>query len=361
VRWPSTSGAAVFAAVVAALAVAASVPVAFGAEASPPPSADELRSERAALGARSDAALQELYGLESTLAATRAELATLEARGAELRQRVNRTRRHVRAATRAATVSQRRLNELVRTLYERSEPDPVAVLLGAQSLDEALAGLESLDRAAAENVRVVRQARAARRQLARLDARLRERSRVLTQLVVRAENRALALEAAVAERQATISDLRRREHLTAQQLAGLEAQARRAQQRSAALQSAAAPAPAPAASAEPAPAAAAQASAPAVLAAPAPATPAGGHRMTVTAVGYSLPGRTASGLPVGHGIVAVDPGVIPLGTRMHVPGYGDAVAADTGSAVRGAMIDLWFPTTAQALQWGRRTVTITIR
>jgi 3D (Asp-Asp-Asp) domain-containing protein len=46
---------------------------------------------------------------------------------------------------------------------------------------------------------------------------------------------------------------------------------------------------------------------------------------------------------------------------MYVPGYGDAVAADTGSAVRGAMIDLWFPTTAQALQWGRQTVTITIR
>ena len=83
--------------------------------------------------------------------------------------------------------------------------------------------------------------------------------------------------------------------------------------------------------------------------------------MTVTALGYSLPGRTASGLPVGHGIVAVDPGVIPLGTRMYVPGYGDAVAADTGSAINGAIIDLWFPTTAAALQWGRRTVTITLK
>jgi 3D (Asp-Asp-Asp) domain-containing protein len=83
--------------------------------------------------------------------------------------------------------------------------------------------------------------------------------------------------------------------------------------------------------------------------------------MTVSAVAYSLPGRTASGLPVGHGIVAVDPSVIPLGTRMFVPGYGEAVAADTGSGVRGAMIDLWFPTTADALAWGRRTVVITLR
>jgi cystine transport system substrate-binding protein len=52
--------------------------------------------------------------------------------------------------------------------------------------------------------------------------------------------------------------------------------------------------------------------------------------------------------------------VIPLGTRMTVPGYGEAVAADTGSAVSGATIDLWFPSIAQANAWGRRTVTIVL-
>jgi 3D (Asp-Asp-Asp) domain-containing protein len=69
---------------------------------------------------------------------------------------------------------------------------------------------------------------------------------------------------------------------------------------------------------------------------------------------------TASGVPVGWGIVAVDPSVIPLGTRMTIPGYGEGVAADTGGAVQGAIIDVWFPSTAQALAWGRRTVTITL-
>jgi 3D (Asp-Asp-Asp) domain-containing protein len=82
--------------------------------------------------------------------------------------------------------------------------------------------------------------------------------------------------------------------------------------------------------------------------------------MTVSSTGYSLPGRTATGIPVGWGVVAVDPSVIRLGTRMTIPGYGEGVAADTGSAVRGATIDLWFPTLGQALAWGRRTVTITI-
>ena len=52
--------------------------------------------------------------------------------------------------------------------------------------------------------------------------------------------------------------------------------------------------------------------------------------------------------------------MIPLGTRMTIPGYGEGVAADTGGAVQGNAIDLWFPTRAQALAWGRRTVTITL-
>jgi 3D (Asp-Asp-Asp) domain-containing protein len=86
----------------------------------------------------------------------------------------------------------------------------------------------------------------------------------------------------------------------------------------------------------------------------------GARTITVTATGYSLPGHTSTGLPVGPGIVAVDPAVIPLGTRMTIPGYGEAVAADTGSAVTGYTIDLWFPTLADALAWGRRTVTITL-
>jgi 3D (Asp-Asp-Asp) domain-containing protein len=52
--------------------------------------------------------------------------------------------------------------------------------------------------------------------------------------------------------------------------------------------------------------------------------------------------------------------VIPLGTRFTVPGYGVAIAADTGSAIRGARVDLWFPSAAHALAWGSRVVTISL-
>lgn len=54
-------------------------------------------------------------------------------------------------------------------------------------------------------------------------------------------------------------------------------------------------------------------------------------------------GLTATGVPVTQGIVAVDPSVIPLGTRLFIPGYGNAVAADTGGGIRGDMIDLGYP------------------
>jgi 3D (Asp-Asp-Asp) domain-containing protein len=82
--------------------------------------------------------------------------------------------------------------------------------------------------------------------------------------------------------------------------------------------------------------------------------------LTVLATGYAIRGRTATGISTGWGVAAVDPAVIPLGTRINVPGYGQAVAADVGSGIRGAMIDLWFPSIARARAWGRRTVTIVL-
>ena len=63
---------------------------------------------------------------------------------------------------------------------------------------------------------------------------------------------------------------------------------------------------------------------------------------------------------MGPGICATDPRVIPLGTRFDVPGYGPCVAADTGSAVIGATIDIWMPN-ERASVYGTQTITITFR
>jgi uncharacterized protein YabE (DUF348 family) len=93
--------------------------------------------------------------------------------------------------------------------------------------------------------------------------------------------------------------------------------------------------------------------------------PVGGRRMRVEATAYSprepgLDFRTATGARATHGVIAVDPRVIPLGTRVYVPGYGYAVAADTGGAIKGSRIDLCFETVAECIRWGRRTITIIV-
>lgn len=69
-------------------------------------------------------------------------------------------------------------------------------------------------------------------------------------------------------------------------------------------------------------------------------------------------GLTYTGIPAARGIVAVDPSVIPLYTRLYVEGYGPALAADTGGAIKGNRIDLCFETVEEALAWGVRTVTV---
>lgn len=81
------------------------------------------------------------------------------------------------------------------------------------------------------------------------------------------------------------------------------------------------------------------------------------------ATAYSLRGKTASGRMVSKGIIAADPRVLPLGSRvrLEVPGYhGDYLVADTGGMIRGRRIDIWIPSSREAMRFGRRTVKLTV-
>ena len=84
---------------------------------------------------------------------------------------------------------------------------------------------------------------------------------------------------------------------------------------------------------------------------------------TYSATAYSLRGRTASGQYVSRGLIAADPRVLPLGTRVRLDAgawSGEYVVADTGGAIRGRKIDIWTPTSREALQFGRRAVKLTV-
>ena len=81
------------------------------------------------------------------------------------------------------------------------------------------------------------------------------------------------------------------------------------------------------------------------------------------ATAYSLRGRTASGRMVSRGLIAADPSVLPLGSRVRLehPGYsGEYLVADTGGAIRGRRIDIWTPSSREAMRFGRRTVKLTV-
>jgi 3D (Asp-Asp-Asp) domain-containing protein len=82
-----------------------------------------------------------------------------------------------------------------------------------------------------------------------------------------------------------------------------------------------------------------------------------------TATAYALRGRTASGSGVRRGIIAADPRVLPLGTRVQISAgawSGTYVVADTGGVIKGRKIDIWVPSNSEARQFGRRKVKLTV-
>jgi 3D (Asp-Asp-Asp) domain-containing protein len=81
------------------------------------------------------------------------------------------------------------------------------------------------------------------------------------------------------------------------------------------------------------------------------------------ATAYSLRGRTASGRMVQKGLIAADPRHLPLGSRVRLEAgsySGEYLVADTGTMVRGKRIDIWTPTSREAMRFGRRVVKLTV-
>jgi 3D (Asp-Asp-Asp) domain-containing protein len=304
--------------------------------------ADALRSENDTLVNRLRSAVLGLYSLDSQVTRAQSRLAALESAHDKIADRQRAIRMRLDTARQDLRISQIRLAILVHTLYEQDATDPLAVILGAESLEDALTTLDDLARSATQHSQVAAQSRIARDTLNSITGRLAREEAKIRALEDDAARTAASLEATRAERRRYVTSLSVERNLNETQIARLDSRAQASAERSLAVS--------------------ATSGAPTVAASEADAAPAPGvaHTITVVATGYALSGSTATGLSTGWGTVAVDPSVIPLGTRMTIPGYGQGVAADTGGAVSGGTIDLWFPTTAEALRWGRRVVTITL-
>jgi 3D (Asp-Asp-Asp) domain-containing protein len=300
---------------------------------------------------RERSAAVELFAAEAALARARDDAARAAQELSAAVFRVERTERHARLLRRSVEATQARATETLRRLYiEGDRLDPIAIILGADSLDAALDGLDGLAHITSGQRRLVAELEASSARLERTLAIERERRARAAEAARVAAAAVHRQAAAVGNRAATLDRIRAARRASAARIAALAAEAERSQVRATEIQR-------EAEETTPAAAASAETETEPVSALPPPGE---SRTLVVDAVAYHLPGRTASGLPVGIGVVAVDPRVIPLGTRLFIPGYGPGVAADTGSAIKGNIIDLWMPTTAQARAWGRRTVTITI-
>ena len=86
-----------------------------------------------------------------------------------------------------------------------------------------------------------------------------------------------------------------------------------------------------------------------------------GKNMKVKATSYTGKQLTYLGTQARYGVIATDPKVIPLGSKVYIP-YFDKVfiAEDTGSAIKGNKIDIWLPTYKEAMNWGIRNIDIII-
>ena len=89
----------------------------------------------------------------------------------------------------------------------------------------------------------------------------------------------------------------------------------------------------------------------------------GSSPVPYTATAYALKGRTASGHWVTKGVVAADPRVLPLGTKIQIDGgkySGIYIVRDTGARIKGRKLDIWMPSVKEARQFGRRKVHVTV-
>lgn len=299
--------------------------------------ASQLAQQNANLAKQSRGVVLQLYALDSSLAREQARLVELRIRSAQVKADLAAARQRLRVAKQTLRTEQRSLASRLQLMYESGDNDPLAVVLGASSVADALGNLDSLDRIASQDRDIIVQTRAAKHTADSLSRTLEAKQRDLQTLADQATQSVIFLRQAHAERTSYLAGLASRQRLNAAAISSYQQQALAVEAKAQQLAT--------------------------VATTPVSSTTdiaPGAHTLTVTATGYSMPGRTATGAPTGWGVVAVDPSVIPLGTRLTIPGYGSGVAADTGGAIQGATIDLWFPTVAQANAWGRRTVTISV-
>jgi 3D (Asp-Asp-Asp) domain-containing protein/peptidoglycan hydrolase CwlO-like protein len=355
---------------VTCLAVAACASLA----ATPSAHADRAADARAALeraqAAESDALLQ-LFAADSAVSRARVRAADLRTQAQAQEDRVADARREVRIGRSNLDVARADLATRVTAAYRAGTIDPIVVLLSASSLTDALDGIDIVNRVSARDAGLIANVEHGLTASRRAEQLLVAEQRRLDAASAAADAEQARVESTRAAKASLVAGLRSSKQIAAQRLTAIEAEAAAARQKADAIDDGAAASGGSGGSSGGGSGSSSGGGSsgggsgggsgdPAPPPTPSPGPVSSGQTLTVVSTAYAIHGTTATGIRTRRGICATDPSVIPLGTQFDVPGYGRCVAADTGGAIKGNRIDVWVATEAEALDWGFKTVTITV-
>lgn len=296
---------------------------------------DDLQSRSQELDASYQQALAELVAVDSEVGRYSAEIDSTSQRLTEVQASIDEEQRHIAEIQRQLEERQGFLQKRLRSTYKSDDAGYLEVVMGAGDFSELINRLDMISIIADDDRRLIDSFKESRQLMEEKLASLSEKQGELAGLLDNLGSARQSLVAAQAHQQSVVGAIQSEKQVTDTQLTQLQAEAASIESRMSQIQN--------------------ETNSGGGYSPP----PAGGSSFTATATAYCLGGTTATGMPVGRGIIAVDPGVIPLGSRVHVSGYGDAIAADTGGAINGNRIDVWLPC-GEAYAWGVRSVTVTI-
>jgi 3D (Asp-Asp-Asp) domain-containing protein len=276
---------------------------------------------------------------DSAVANTNAQIALATERRDEIQAAIADEQQLLAEAQGQLDEREKVLEKRLLSTYKSDDSGFIEVMMGSNDFSDFLTRVDMVNAIADEDRALIESIRSSKQTMEDELAVLQDKKDELAGLLDELNASRQELLAAQAEQQAVLASVQSQRDLTAGQIAQVQAEAASIETTMSSIQSQA-PSPVSGGAGDGAPAG-------------------GGSSLTVTATAYCLAGSTATGMPVGRGIIAVDPGVIPLGSRVHVSGYGDAIAADTGGSVYGNRIDVWLPC-GEANAWGVRTVTVTV-
>ena len=271
---------------------------------------------------------QELDRLHSELNSTRSELAKI----------------HESIENAQQDLSQKKgtLKTRLAHIYRESRFINLDYILSCKDITTLLSRLDYLNLIAKQDTDLVQKVESEKHYLEQAEIRMEREKRSLFELESNCETKRAELNRTKSEKEALLETIKNQHLESEESLKDLQAKAIQIRTKMNKLQ--------PASSSTP----------------PSRATTRGSMRMLASAYcpcsrccGKSS-GTTATGLPAGKGVIAVDPKVIPLGTKLYVSEYGEAIAGDIGGKIKGNRIDLGFASHSQAMAWGKRWVVVDI-